>query len=207
MSMSLLNDSHQNELRTAGWHSRGYLPHFDGVEIPQFITFHLGDSVPRKVIVRWQNELKLVQDEQQKLLLIWRVEKYLDEGYGQAFLKNTRVANMVQNSLLKFDGLRYRLFAWVVMPNHVHSLMRRCEGYALKDLIHSLKSYTAHEANRILRRRGKFWIDDYFDRYIRSEKHFYQTIEYTENNPVKARLCEIPSDWTFSSARWRRDTE
>jgi putative DNA methylase len=205
--MSLINDSDQKELRAAGWHSRGYLPHFDGIEIPQFITFHLADSMPRNVILRWQNELKLVQDEQQRLLLIRRVERYLDQGYGQAFLKNTRVANMVQNSLLKFDGLRYRLFAWVVMPNHVHSLMTRFQDYELKDLLHSLKSYTAHEANKILKRTGKFWIDDYFDRYTRNEKHFYKTIEYIENNPVKAGLCEKPSDWPFSSARWRKGKE
>jgi REP element-mobilizing transposase RayT len=87
---------------------------------------------------------------------------------------------MVQNSLLKFDGLRYRLFAWVVMPNHVHSLMTRFEDSELKDLLHSHKSYTAHEANKILQRTGKFWIDDYFDRYIRNEKHFRKTIEYIE---------------------------
>ncbi len=91
--MSLINDSHENELRAAGWHSRGYLPHFDGIVIPQFITFHLADSMPRKVIRRWQNELKLAQDEQQRLLLIRRVEKYLDQGYGQTFLKDTRIAS------------------------------------------------------------------------------------------------------------------
>jgi len=81
--------------------------------------------------------------------------------------------------------------------------MTRFEEYELKDLVHSLKSYTAHEANKILRREGKFWVDDYFDRYIRNEKHFYKTIEYIENNPVKAGLCAKPSDWRFSSAWFR----
>jgi REP element-mobilizing transposase RayT len=205
--MSLINDSHGNELRAAGWHSRGYLPHFDGIVIPQFLTFHLADSMPLKVIRRWQNELKLAQDEQQRLLLIRRVERYLDQGYGQVFLKDTRVAGMVQNSLLKFDSLRYRLFAWVVMPNHVHSLMTRFEDYEVREIIHSHKSYMAHEANKILQRTGKFWFDDYFDRYTRNEKHFYKAIEYIENNPVKAGLCEKPSDWPFSSARWRKGKE
>ena len=201
--MSLIDDHHRDQLRAAGWHSRGYLPHFDGLEIPQFITFHLADSIPHKVIQRWQEELKSVKGEQQRSLLRRRVEKYLDQGYGETFLKDTRVAGMVQNSMLKFEGLRYRLFAWVVMPNHVHSLMTRFEEYELKDLVQSLKSYTAHEANKLLRREGKFWIDDYFDRYIRNEKHFYKTIEYIENNPVKAGLCAKPSDWRFSSAGFR----
>jgi putative DNA methylase len=149
---------------------------------------------------------KAVEHEQQKLLLMRRVEKYLDQGYGELLLNNPEVAEMVQNSLLKFDALRYRLIAWVVMPNHVHSLMTRFEDFKLKDILQSLKSYTAHEANKMLGREGKFWIDDYFDRYIRNEKHFYKTIKYIENNPVKAGLCEKPSDWPFSSA-WFRERQ
>ena len=93
------------------------------------------------------------------------------------------------------------------MPNHVHSLMTRFEDYELREIIHSHKSYMAHEANKIRQRTGKFWFDDYFDRYIRNEKHFYKAIEYLENNPVKAGLCEKPSDWPFSSARWRISKE
>ena len=202
--MALFYDPHQNELRTAGWHSRGYLPHFDGIEIPQFITIHLADSIPKKVIKRWQEELKSVECEQERILLQRRIERYLDHGYGEALLKNASVATMVQDSLLKFDGARYRLFAWVVMPNHVHSLMTRFEDYELQDILHSLKSYTAHEANKMLHRSGQFWIEDYFDRYMRNQEHFRKTVQYIENNPVKARLCEKPSAWPFSSAWFRK---
>jgi REP element-mobilizing transposase RayT len=176
------------------------LPHFDGSAVPQFITIHLADSIPQKVIKRWQQELKFVEYELERVLLQRRIERYLDQGYGEARLNNTRVANMVQDALLRFDGERYQLFAWVVMPNHVHSLMSRFASYQLKDILHSLKSYTAHEANKILNRRGQFWIEDYFDRYMRSQEHFNRTVEYIESNPVKARLCGVPSDWPFSSA-------
>ena len=131
--MSLNSDRHQDELRAAGWHSRGYLPHFDGIDLPQFITSQLADSMPRKVVERWQRELESVEDEQQRLLLMRRVERYLDQGYGELLLKDTRVANMVQNSLLKFDGLRYNLFAWGVMPNHVHALMKRFEKIQVEE--------------------------------------------------------------------------
>jgi len=114
------------------------------------------------------------------------------------------VATMVQNSLLKFDGIRYTLFSWVVMPNHVHSLQTRFEGLELSDLMQAFKSYTAHEANRILQRKGKFWMDDYFDRYMRDSQHFRNTVQYIENNPVKAGLCARPEDWPFSSAWFRK---
>ena len=202
--MALFDDPHRKELRAAGWHSRGYLPHFDGTAVPQFITIHLADSIPQKVIRRWQEELKSLKHEQERSLLQRRIERYLDQGYGEAFLKDTSVAAMVQDSLLRFEGTRYHLFAWVVMPNHVHSLMTRFENYELKDILHSLKSYTAHEANKMLHRRGQFWIEDYFDRYMRNQEHFRKTVQYIENNPVKARLCERPSDWPFSSAWFKK---
>jgi REP element-mobilizing transposase RayT len=198
--MPLFDDPHQNELRKAGWHSRGYLPHFDGRAMPQFLTFHLADSVPKKVIHHWREELKTLKYEQERILLQKRIEKYLDQGYGEAYLKVPQVARMVQDSLLKFDGIRYFLSSWVVMPNHVHLLLTRFEQYELSDILHSLKSYTSHEANKMLLRVGQFWIEDYFDRYIRNKEHFERTVKYIENNPVKAGLCRQPEDWPYSSA-------
>lgn len=202
--MALFDDPHQKELNAAGWHSRGYLPHFDGTAVPQFITIHLADSIPQKVIKRWKDELKSLKFEQERSLLPRRIERYLDQGYGEAPLKNTIVATMVQDSLLRFEGIRFHLFAWVAMPNHVHSLMRRFENYELKNIIHSLKSYTAQEANKMLHRRGQFWIEDYFDRYMRNQEHFRKTVQYIENSPVKARLYEKPSSWRFSSAWFKK---
>jgi len=201
--MSLTNASHKEELRAADWRSRGYLPHFDGRAIPQFITLRLADSIPKKVIQSWERELRHLDDEQDRILLQKRIERYLDQGYGNAFLGDTRVAKIVQDSLLKFDGVRYNLFSWVVMPNHSHSLLTRFDDWELAQLMHSHKSYTAHEANKLLNRTGQFWMDKYFDRYIRDAEHFRNTVRYIENNPVKAGLCSKPSDWPFSSAWFR----
>jgi REP element-mobilizing transposase RayT len=156
------------------------------------------------VLDRWREELKSLKSEQERVILRKRIERYLDQGFGSAYLKDHSVANMVQNSLLKFDGIRYQLFAWVVMPNHLHALLTRFEKYKIRQLLHSLKSYTAHRANEILCREGQFWIEDYFDRYIRNAKHFQKTVEYIENNPVKAGLCKEPSDWPFSSAWFKK---
>ena len=198
--MGLFEDVHQEELRAAGWHSRGYLPHFDGLAKPQFVTTHLADSIPKKVIEKWKHDLKGLPYEQERILLQRRIEKYLDLGYGSSSLKQVAVATMVQNSLLKFDGSRYQLFAWVVMPNHVHSLMTRFDDIKLENIFHSFKSFTAHEANKILHRSGQFWMEEYFDRHIRNEKHFAATIRYIEENPVRAKLCKKLSDWPYSSA-------
>ena len=201
--MGLFQDFDPNELRAAGWHTRGYLPHFDGVAKPQFITLHLGDSIPPRVIERWKRELRSLPYEQERILLQKRIEKYLDMGYGSASLKQPEIAKMVQDSLLKYDGSRYRLFAWVVMPNHVHWLMTRSEDQKLEEILQSFKSYTAHEANKMLSQYGKFWMDDYFDRHIRNERHFAATVRYIEQNPVKAKLCKKASDWPYSSAYFK----
>ena len=55
--MSLAQSNHKLALREAGWHSRGYLPHFDGREVPQFVSLHLFDSLPVSVLERWKREL------------------------------------------------------------------------------------------------------------------------------------------------------
>src|SRR5882762_7582836 len=98
--MALIDDRHQKELREAGWHSRGYLPHFDGREIPQFISLHLFDSVPVSVVERWKRELNLSNSKRDRIMVQRRIEKYLDQGYGQAFMREHSVARMIQSVLL-----------------------------------------------------------------------------------------------------------
>ena len=202
--MTLDQDRHKSELRAAGWHSRGYLPHFDGIVIPQFISIHLADSVPTVVIERWKRELDTTNSERDKMLLQRRIERYADQGYGTAFLKDDRLAEMIQETLLKDDGKKYRLSSWVVMPNHVHLLATRFEDATLADIMQVFKSVTSHKANRLLGRSGQFWMLDYFDRYIRDATHYKKTVEYIESNPAKVRLCARPEDYRFSSAWFRQ---
>ncbi len=89
------------------------------------------------------------------------------------------------------------------MPNHVHVLITPFEGFTLSVILHSWKSYTAKKANRLLHRRGQFWQEEYFDRYIRTEEHYRRAIEYIELNPVMAGLCKKKEDWPFSSAAYK----
>jgi putative DNA methylase len=189
------------------WYSRGYLPHFDDGKKTQFITIRLFDSMPQVVLDRWRKELEQESLEKMEAILRRRIENYLDQGYGSCFLKKPGVAKMVQNSLLFHDNQRYRLSAWVVMPNHVHFLLTQHKGFSLSDVVHSIKSYTANEANKILKCEGRFWQKGPFDRYIRDGKHFANVVAYIENNPVKARLCKEPSDWLYSSAWFKARSE
>ncbi|MDD3553580.1 MAG: DUF1156 domain-containing protein [Deltaproteobacteria bacterium] len=182
------------------WFSRGYLPHFDHPGLIQSITFRLADSLPKEILDRWDEELKsfpetLRQKEHEK-----RIRNWLDQGHGACHLREPRIAMLVENALLHFDGERYHLMAWCVMPNHVHALIETIPGHALHDIVHSWKSFTATKANEWLGRQGAFWQREYHDRFIRDSKHLQQAVEYIEQNPVKAGLVEKADEWRFSSA-------
>jgi putative DNA methylase len=183
-----------------GWHSRGYLPHLEMPGLIQFISFRLEDAMPVETLKTWQQELRLIPAEKQKRELRMRIEKYLDAGHGSCFLKEPRIARLVENALLFFDGNRYRLLAWVVMPNHVHVLIETLENHPLSGVIQAWKSYTSSTANQMLGRQGNFWQRDYFDRYIRDDGHLQACVEYIHQNPVKAGLVKRPEAWVYSSA-------
>jgi putative DNA methylase len=190
-----------------GWHSRGYLPHFDSENEIQSLNFRLFDAVPIPLIKKWRCQLgwyrNLNQNDPKAVALRRRIEAYEDVGYGACFLRDPRIAKLIEDALLHFDGERYHLLAWCVMPNHVHCLIEMVAGYSLGGILHSWRSYTAKEANRILGRRGQFWDDDYFDRYIRDDHHLQNVINYIEQNPVKADLVTDAAQWKHSSARRR----
>ena len=183
------------------WHSRGFLPHFDAEGLTQFITFRLADSMPQNVLDKWRLELE--QNEITDADFRRRIEHYLDQNYGAGYLRDERIATGLQETLLKWDGERYNLIAWTIMPTHGHLLLTPIRPATVSEIMHSIKSFTAHEANRILGRKGSFWAKEYFDRYIRDYKHFASTIAYIENNPVKARLCSSPDQWPYGSAYFK----
>ena len=178
------------------WHSRGYLPHFDHPGMVQTITFRLADSLPANLVERLNARKEKTDDP----ALRQEIEDALDASFGACHLRDPRVAGMVQNALLHFDAERYRLLAWVVMPNHVHAMIETRPGSLLDEIVHSWKSFTAHECNRLLRRHGAFWQDEYYDRFIRDGEHFRKAKEYIEQNPVKAGLVANAADWRFGSA-------
>lgn len=132
-----------------------------------------------------------------------RIARYEDAGHGACWLRDERIARLLEDSLLRFDGRRYHLLAWCVMLNHVHVLIETVEPWPLAGVIHSWKSYTAHEANRVLDRQGEFWQREYHDRYIRNSEHHLAAVRYIERNPVKAGLVERPDEWLWSSAKFR----
>jgi REP element-mobilizing transposase RayT len=207
---------------SSDWYHRGYLPHFDSSHHLQHVTFHLADSLPREVVDRLETELRRLPQKQQDVERRKRIEAWIDAGHGSCLLRQPSNALLVQSTLLNFDGERYQIIAWVIMPNHVHVLFEPLAGYCVSDIVASWKKFTARRltgdtpgnatlpsgendtvANREIGVPGKkppIWHREYWDRYIRNERHFTAAVEYIHNNPVKAGLVSRAEEWPWSSA-------
>ena len=198
----------------SGSHSRGYLPHLKVEGGTYFVTFRLDDSLPREVFIRLKRKAadaaaKLSATgtpEQRKRFaereLFRAIDEELDANRGQCWLRRKEVAELVAGALRHFDGERYRLSGWVAMPNHVHVVVTPFPGIALSSVLHSWKSFTAKEANKLLveKTTRAFWQKESFDHWCREAEEVLRCVRYVEGNPVKANLCRDAEDWPWSSA-------
>ncbi len=199
-----------NPLRS-GIHSRGYLPHVKREGASYFVTFRLVDSLPAEVLL----EFKRKQAEQLRELrdvtpaaredidreLQREIERYLDRGVGECYMRRPEVADIVAEALLHFHGEQYFLDDWVIMPNHLHLILWPMPNHTLSDILRSRKRHTARQANIILRRTGEtFWQHESYDHWIRDDEEKSRIRRYIRNNPVKAKLCQSPEEWRWSSA-------
>ena len=234
------------------WRSRGYMPHCDKPGKIQHVTFHLADSLPRHVLEVMEDEVKGLPTEKQDVERRKRMESWLDAGLGSCVLRIPEIGRKVQESLLFLDGQRYRMIAWVVMPNHVHTLFEPIENWEINKIVASWKKFTARlileyrrahpehigsgcvsprqaspghanlpigcfkHANReigvpreknclgVYPPAGPVWHEEFWDRFIRDERHFERAFEYIHANPVNAGLVKMAEDWPWSGARLRK---
>ncbi|HZL37958.1 MAG TPA: helicase C-terminal domain-containing protein [Tepidisphaeraceae bacterium] len=189
-----------------------YLPHWTKEGAAYSITFRLADALPKQVLQEWRNEKnsiianardqgrELTAHESSRLeqLTSGLVQEYLDAEHGACWLKNDDVAQIVADALRHFDGQRYLLLAWCLMPNHVHVVLRVLPGQDLPAILHSWKSHTAHEANAALGRSGDFWHAESYDRLLRDEEELVHAVKYAWGNSEKSGLM----DW-----KWREKNE
>ncbi|MBX3474616.1 MAG: transposase [Planctomycetes bacterium] len=190
---------------------RGHLPHWDQSGATYFVTFRLADSLPeearqridsaRQEIFRRaeQESTPLTASEHEALdgLYTERMDEFLNAGHGACYLADVRCAQIVARAIQHFDNDRYVVYAWVVMPNHVHVVFRANPGRELAEIMHSWKSFTAKECNKVLGRSGEFWQREYFDRIVRDRADFERRVRYTLGNPSAAGLL----DWQWVGGR------
>jgi len=198
----------RSQERSQGWYSRGYLPHFDVAGLAQHVTFHLADSLPQTAIARMQAEIGSLPIEHQPVERRKRIQDLLDNGSGTCILRHDDCARTVEDSLVFGDGIRYRLLCWCIMPNHVHVLIQQAAEWPLAKVVQSWKRHTSREIHRMGETCSPgeipkpLWQRDYWDRFIRDERHFNVTKSYIDDNPVKAGLVAAPELWRWGSARF-----
>ena len=121
-------------------------------------------------------------------------DRFLDRGFGDCWLRDARIAAMVDRAIRFFDLARYVLHAWTIMPNHAHVSFRLLPGIRLEQVLQSWKGFTARKANEILGRKGMFWQDESYDSLLHDQHDLDRVIHYIVRNPIRANLANWP--WT-----------
>jgi type I restriction enzyme R subunit len=186
-------------------------PHWSQAGAIVFITFRTHDSIPREVLDRWEREkqewlmrsglavdglhwsrvIESLSDADQvefKRQFDRCREAFLDTCHGECVLRRPELAQIVAKSLLHFDGQRYRMGDFVVMPNHVHLLAAFSTSDRLVEQCDSWLHYTAVQIHKQLGRKGKFWQQEPFDHLVRSPEQYQYLRGYIRDNPKKANL-------------------
>ncbi|UUO04859.1 hypothetical protein M4951_15850 [Blastopirellula sp. J2-11] len=185
-------------------------PHWSQAGAIVFITFRTADSIPQEVLRRWEREKQgwlqrhgcspdrywsevlptldpALQFEFKKTFQRSR-EKFLDRCQGECVLRKPELAQIIAQTLLHFDGQRYRMGDFIVMPNHVHLLAVFASQDALTAQCDSWLHYSARQINLALGRKGKFWQQEPFDHLVRSTEQYDYLRTYIRDNGTHAGL-------------------
>jgi len=187
------------------------LPHCRQAGATYFVTFRLGDSLPQDKLRQlmeirrdWERRhpppRQGMELEEFAREMFERVERWLDQGYGECHLKHPQLAAFIIDAMHHFDGTRYELDAYVVMPNHVHTIVRpeNPGEDALETILKSWKQFSARNINLATGGCGELWQQESYDRIVRDEEHLWRCLQYIGRNATKAGL---PSE---SCPRWVR---
>ena len=202
---------------------RRHLPHIQPPGAVLFVTFRLAGSLPPAVQRRlhaeaeWvEKQIARISDRQEKVARALQEHKRMFAQWDAAldsnrqrpqWLEQAPVAAMVAESLRYRDQNVYDLDTFCVMGNHVHVVFapRTKDGggyYSLPAIMHSLKLYTATQANKLLHRSGAFWQQEYYDHVVRDEAEWQRIRQYVINNPVKAGLVSEWDAWPWTYGKW-----
>jgi REP element-mobilizing transposase RayT len=108
-------------------------------------------------------------------------------------------AFIIEESLFFHYGKKFFTDAYVIMPDHIHLLIRPVNGWLLARILHGLKGFTAREINKAFGRSGSLWQPESFDHLVRNEADWLDKFDYIHNNPVKSGIVSDPRDYEFSS--------
>jgi 1-hydroxy-2-methyl-2-(E)-butenyl 4-diphosphate synthase len=194
-----------------------FLPHWRVPGATYAVTFRLKDSIPaeawedylqrKEVLTRKLDQIISTRGSRNSLAEVMAIraemsalqdrliEPILNDAHGECWLKQPEIAKLVLDAIKHFDGDRYHLHAWSIMPNHVHVILHPSGDIQLEKIVHSWKSFTAKKANELSGKNGGFWQEEYYDHVVRDGEDFKNQVRYVLENPRKGNA---PGEWTGS---------
>lgn len=215
-------------MKSAHKSTRRNLPHIQSAGATYFVTSSLYGTLPAKVISELKEEYQQKLEEikitkpknaDRKMAVLTghylkKYDTYLDKAlYGPTYLRDPEIAKLLREQFHRFDGEFYTLLAYTIMPNHFHLLIDTSIQLKTKDLdiaqvpdsytnlskiMFRIKGASARYCNMALKRKGAFWMEEYFDRMVRNEKDRCYYVNYILQNPVKAKIVKNWRDFPFT---------
>ena len=188
---------------------RRKLPHWRQDSSTYFITWRLADSLPHAKLKEWEEERRLwlsarglgsagdigllTPRERAEFTNYFggKIEEWLDAGFGSMSLARPEVSAVVEETLRFFDGERYALGEFVIMPSHVHVIVMPAPDVELSSVLHTWKSFSAKAANKVIGSSGEFWQHESFDHIVRSEAQLLRFERYVRGNSARLRDGEF----------------
>ena len=190
------------------------LPHWFQPGVSYFVTFRTEDSIPADVSRRWharrvnwlsqhgiqsgspnwRGQLAQLSDSLRREFHETFSREYmeaLDKGLGACVLRRPDLSRIVADSLLHFDGDRYHMGDFVVMPNHVHLIVGLLGDTEIEAQCTSWKRFAARQINKALGTSGRFWQEESFDHLIRSPEQFEAIQRYIAKNPAPLKAGDF----------------
>jgi len=188
-----------NPIQEINQSRRKNLPHWTQEGGTYFVTFRLADSIAKTRIneykelrEKWEahHHPPYTRKEQERFNALFseRVNSWLDEGAGACILHQPEISKIVADTLAHFNGERYDLDEWVIMPNHVHVLITPRPDVDLKSILHSWKSYSAQQINKLTGKSGSIWKKESYDHIVRDQEELNRIRKYIRDNPAKAGI-------------------
>jgi len=187
---------------------RGRLPHWEVEDGRYFVTIHLAGAIPKQGEDRiqaisaelHQRESRTSNDAGLPLMrtIFREMEMWLDQAEGNSMLNIPAVADVVTEAIhYRIKSNHWHVFEFVIMPNHIHMFLSVQQG-TLKESIEDFKRWTGHQTAKLIDLpNGRFWQDEWFDHWSRSDEQDERIIRYIRNNPVTAGLVQKYIEWKY----------